>query len=60
MNTSRPPRLNSQSGRPSTPGIGIGMCQPPKNRIDSIAHISTIETYSPIMNLRYGEDEYST
>src|SRR5215469_2589322 len=40
--------------------IDTGGSQPPKNRIDSIAHMKTTFRYSPIMKRRYGVDEYST
>src|SRR5262245_19707754 len=50
----------------STPGMALsgqkstGGSQPPKKRIDIIAHISTMLRYSPTMNSRYGVEEYST
>ena len=40
--------------------MSIGGSQPPRNRIDIIAHISTMLRYSPIMKSRYGVEEYST
>src|SRR5688572_21833664 len=33
---------------------------PPKNRMDVMAHISTMERYSPRKNSRNGVEEYST
>src|SRR5687767_15592341 len=50
----------------STPGIAfmgqmsIGGSQPPRNRIDIIAHIRTMFRYSPTMKSKYGVEEYST
>src|SRR5437899_10287124 len=41
-------------------GIGNGGSQPPMNRIVHIAHIVTIATYSPSMNIMYGVEPYST
>src|ERR1700742_1930821 len=38
----------------------IGDSQPPNNRIEHIAHISTMDRYSPRKNSRHGEEEYST
>src|SRR6202046_5369292 len=49
-----------------TPGTAVnghtwnGGSQPPKNRIEIIAHMSTMFRYSPIINRRYGVEEYST
>src|SRR6476619_6353673 len=49
-----------------TPGIqvngaiGNGGSQPPMNRIVVMAHMVAIATYSPSMNIIYGEDPYST
>src|SRR5690606_17713727 len=40
--------------------MSSGGNQPPRKRRDVSAHISTIATYSPSMNSRYGVDEYST
>src|ERR1700742_2967461 len=37
-----------------------GGSQPPRNRIEHIAHISTMERYSPRKNSRNGVEEYST
>ncbi len=41
-------------------GQGMGEVQPPMNSTLSMAHISTMLAYSPIMNSRYGVEEYST
>src|ERR1700742_2351283 len=38
----------------------IGDSQPPNNRIEHIAHISTMDRYSPRKNSRNGVEEYST
>ena len=46
---------NTPSGSP-----GMGDSQPPKNRVVISAHISVMAMYSPIMNSRYGVEEYST
>src|SRR6476619_7487586 len=40
--------------------IGNGGSQPPRNRIVVMAHIVTIATYSPSMNIMYGVEPYST
>ena len=40
--------------------ISIGACQPPKNRIVNIAHISVMFKYSPNIKSKYGVEEYST
>src|SRR3954468_21652102 len=40
--------------------ISSGGSQPPRNRIAHIAHISTMERYSPRKNSRNGVEEYST
>src|ERR1700749_2400966 len=37
-----------------------GGSQPPRNRMEHIAHISTMERYSPRKNSRKGVEEYST
>src|SRR5579871_4649315 len=37
-----------------------GGSQPPRNRIEHIAHISTMERYSPRKKRRNGVEEYST
>src|SRR5476649_2345530 len=37
-----------------------GGSQPPRNRMVHIAHISTMERYSPRKNSRNGVEEYST
>src|ERR1700742_3023339 len=37
-----------------------GGSQPPRNRMEHIAHISTLERYSPRKNSRNGVEEYST
>src|ERR1700690_3656508 len=37
-----------------------GGSQPPRNRMEHIAHISTMERYSPKKNSRNGVEEYST
>src|ERR1700761_9558886 len=50
----------TQNGTCTEAGMGMGEFQPPRNRIDSRAHISTMLAYSPIMNSRYGVEEYST
>jgi hypothetical protein len=47
-NTTLVTNHSTPSGRP-----GIGLSQPPKNRIVVSAHISTMFMYSPIMNSRY-------
>src|ERR1700742_2571725 len=53
---------NSHSG----PGISVsgqmssGGSQPPRNRIEHMAHIRTMERYSPRKNSRKGVEEYST
>src|ERR1700761_7724549 len=38
----------------------IGDSQPPRNRIEHIAHISTMARYSPRKKSRNGVEEYST
>src|SRR3954469_3981935 len=40
--------------------IGNGGSQPPKNRIVPIAHMVAMATYSPSMNIMYGDEPYST
>src|SRR5262245_27323301 len=40
--------------------IGNGGSQPPRNRMVAMAHMVTIATYSPSMNIRYGVEPYST
>src|SRR5882757_1731013 len=37
-----------------------GGSQPPRNRIEHMAHISTMDRYSPRKNSRKGVEEYST
>src|SRR5215831_19326252 len=50
----------------NTPGIALngvtsmGGSQPPKKRIEVMAHMSTMFMYSPTMKRRYGVEEYST
>ena len=47
----------------ASPRLSIGphgKCQPPRNRMVIIAHMSTMFRYSPIMKSRYGVEEYST
>src|SRR5882757_6554270 len=49
-----------------TPGIQVkggkskGGSQPPRNRMVVSAHMVTMATYSPSMNIMYGVEEYST
>src|SRR5262245_55897263 len=40
--------------------IGNGGSQPPRNMIVPIAHMVAMATYSPSMNIMYGEEPYST
>src|ERR1700676_675378 len=40
--------------------ILTGESHPPRNRMEHIAHISTMERYSPRKNSRKGVEEYST
>src|SRR5215471_9183722 len=50
----------------TTPGTivkgtkSMGGSQPPKKRIEVMAHMSTMFMYSPTMKRRYGVEEYST
>src|SRR6195952_1850772 len=37
-----------------------GGSQPPRNRMEHMAHINTMDRYSPRKNSRNGVDEYST
>src|ERR1700709_1197424 len=37
-----------------------GGSQPPRNRMEHMAHISTMDRYSPRKNSRNGVEEYST
>src|SRR5437879_13408785 len=41
-------------------GTGNGGSQPPRNRIVPMAHMVTIATYSPSMNIMEGVEPYST
>src|ERR1700709_2073761 len=38
----------------------MGDSQPPRNRMEHMAHIRTMERYSPKKNSRNGVEEYST
>src|SRR5215813_592770 len=38
----------------------IGGSQPPRNMIVPIAHMVAMATYSPSMNIMYGDEPYST
>src|SRR5450432_2821198 len=40
--------------------MSSGGSQPPRNRMEHIAHISTMDRYSPRKNSRNGVEEYST
>ena len=62
MNQARWPRFTIHCGKLATKSSpnGIGPCQPPRKSSVIIAHISTMLRYSPIMNSRYGVEEYST
>jgi hypothetical protein len=62
MNQKRPARLSSSGGidPAAFAPMATGPCQPPRNRMVIIAHISTMLRYSPSMKRRYGVEPYST
>src|SRR5258707_7171579 len=54
------PRNQTNPGTQVKGAMSSGGSQPPRNRIEHIAHISTMERYSPRKKSRNGVEEYST